>query len=273
MDIRTSGLSYLTPSPRQSYNSSYPHRLIAGFACGGTNESPTTTPSPLPDLVIDDIALFSSQDCYSPSFYRALDVRVKNTGVADAGPFEVAMDYLHTHVIASQNISGLAAGQETTLRFEYYYFDEMTATADAAAQVMESNESNNELAQTFMDPPPPTPCPSQTPTANEVNVDASYNNSEVTLAVGDRLIVTLDSNATTGYSWNLSAISDASVIAKVSDEYVAPTSTPPLMGQGGQESWTFEALDAGIATISMKYIRSWEPEEPAETFEITVNVE
>jgi inhibitor of cysteine peptidase len=115
----------------------------------------------------------------------------------------------------------------------------------------------------------PTPTPTM---INEIIVDVSYNNSEVTLAVGDRLIVTLDSNATTGYSWNLSAISDTSVIAKVSDEYVAPTSAPPLMGQGGQEAWPFEALDAGTAIISMKYIRSWETEEPADTFEITVNV-
>jgi inhibitor of cysteine peptidase len=116
--------------------------------------------------------------------------------------------------------------------------------------------------------------PTPTPTVNQVNVDASDNGSEVALSIGDQLIVTLDSNATTGYSWNLSAISDASVIVKVSDEYVAPTSTPPLMGQGGQEAWTFEALAAGTANISMKYIRSWETEaEPAETFEITVNVE
>ena len=109
----------------------------------------------------------------------------------------------------------------------------------------------------------------------KVNVDASYNGSEVTIAVGDLLIVTLDSNATTGYSWNLSAISDAAVIQYVSDEYVTPEQTdPPLVGQGGQEVWTFEAPAAGTAAISMKYIQPWMPAaEPAETFEITVTVE
>lgn len=121
----------------------------------------------------------------------------------------------------------------------------------------------------------PTPTPTATPTANEVNVDASYNGSEVALAVGNQLIVTLDSNATTGYSWNLSAISDAAVIQYINDEYIAPEPTdPPLIGQGGQEVWTFEALAAGTATISMKYIQPWATDaEPAETFEITVNVE
>ena len=120
-----------------------------------------------------------------------------------------------------------------------------------------------------------SPTPTPTPTLNEVNVDASFNGSETALAIGELLIVTLDSNATTGFSWNLSAISDTAVIQKVSDEYIAPEQTdPPLMGQGGQEVWTFEALAAGTATISMKYIQPWESEaEPAKTFEITVNVE
>ena len=116
-----------------------------------------------------------------------------------------------------------------------------------------------------------TPTPTPTPTPNEVNVDASFNGSETALAIGEFLIVTLDSNATTGFSWNLSAISDTNVIQKISDEYIPPES--PIPGRGGQEVWTFEALDAGTATISMKYIQPWEPEaEPVETFEITVNV-
>jgi predicted secreted protein len=114
-----------------------------------------------------------------------------------------------------------------------------------------------------------------TPVAGEMNVDASYNGSEVALEVGDNLIVTLDSNATTGYSWNLSSVSDTAVIQKVSDEYITPEPTePPVVGQGGQEVWTFEALTAGTAAISMIYIQPWETEaEPAETFDITVTVE
>jgi inhibitor of cysteine peptidase len=121
-----------------------------------------------------------------------------------------------------------------------------------------------------------SPTPTPTPTLNEVNVDASFNGSETALAIGELLIVTLDSNKTTGYSWNLSAISNTSVIAKAGDaEYINPTPTDPLItGQGGQEVWTFEALAAGTANISMKYIRPWEQNpEPANTFDITVIVE
>jgi inhibitor of cysteine peptidase len=120
-----------------------------------------------------------------------------------------------------------------------------------------------------------SPSTTPTPTVAGVNVDDSDSGGEKTLAVGDLLIVTLDSNATTGYSWNLSEISGVAVIQYISDEYVAPEQTdPPLMGQGGQEVWTFEALAAGTAAISMRYIQPWMPDaDPAETFDITVIVE
>jgi predicted secreted protein len=121
--------------------------------------------------------------------------------------------------------------------------------------------------------PTPTPTTTPTTTANEVNVDASYNGSEITLAVGNQLIVTLESNETTGYTWNLSSISDTNVIKKIRNEYITPTpSDPPLLGQGGISIWTFEALAAGTATISMQELRSWEV-EPVNTFVITVIVE
>lgn len=132
--------------------------LVSSIACSKENE-----PANLPDLVIDKITLSPSDSCYSPSFHWTLDVYIKNIGTADAGLFEFTLEYLHANATASYNFSGLAAGQEKTLHYQYLYFDEMIATVDAAAQVTESNESNNELAQTFMDPPPPTPCPSPTP--------------------------------------------------------------------------------------------------------------
>jgi inhibitor of cysteine peptidase len=138
----------------------------------------------------------------------------------------------------------------------------------------------------------PTPTPTQTPTQTPmptltqkptptpvrtiINVNESDSGSTITLGHSQFLAVTLDSNpGSTGFSWNLSAISDTDMIQWVSDEYIAPEQTdPPMVGVPGQEVWTFEALAAGTATISMKYIQPWQPEaEPAETFEITVNVE
>jgi len=88
------------------------------------------------------------------------------------------------------------------------------------------------------------------------------------------LIVTLESNLTTGFVWTLAENSDESVLQEVGHEYVAAETTePPMPGTGGEELWTFQALKEGTSIISMKYSRLWEEGvEPAETFSLTVVV-
>jgi inhibitor of cysteine peptidase len=104
---------------------------------------------------------------------------------------------------------------------------------------------------------------------NVFNVNES--GKQITLSPGDSLVVTLDSNATTGFSWLVAGISDEDVVDEVSNEYQAPDSG--LMGAGGQEVWTFEAGDKGTSTIEMQYSRAWETGvEPAATFSVTVVV-
>ena len=119
------------------------------------------------------------------------------------------------------------------------------------------------------------PQPTQTPTGQEVWVTEEDAGGTVTIGMEDSLIVALDSNPTTGYSWALVSISDESVLQKVSDEYIpAPTPTEePIVGSGGEEIWTFAPQAAGTSIIEMEYIRSWEPDAPAVTFNITVTVE
>ncbi|MFA5367565.1 MAG: protease inhibitor I42 family protein [Dehalococcoidia bacterium] len=118
--------------------------------------------------------------------------------------------------------------------------------------------------------PTPQPKPTLTPTItadpNHVNIDASYNGNQVALAEGKQLILTLNANGPTGYTWNLSAISDANIIRKVRNTYEAPVDSLPV------STWYFEALAAGTATISMREFKASEP-EPVNTFEITVIVE
>jgi len=106
---------------------------------------------------------------------------------------------------------------------------------------------------------------------NDVNVDSSYSGKQVELSVGQTLVVTLASNVTTGYSWSLTDISNSSVISETGNEYIAPETT--LMGAGGNEKWTFKALEKGTSIISMEYSRPWEKDAPpADTFDLTVVV-
>ena len=115
-------------------------------------------------------------------------------------------------------------------------------------------------------------CSRAAPTA--LSVDITKSGQQVTLANGGTLTITLDSNVTTGYSWNQTAnITDTSVLQQTDHKYVNPTT--PAIGAGGQEVWTVQALKTGTSTISMEYRRPFEPASiaPAKTFSLTVVVQ
>ena len=111
---------------------------------------------------------------------------------------------------------------------------------------------------------------------NKVSADASYDGEEVEVAVGGSVIVTLESNPTTGFQWELAGITDQAVLEKADQEFVSPEAAnngTPLVGAPGKEVWTFKALKKGESTISMEYSRPWEKDaDPAETFTLTVVV-
>ncbi len=94
----------------------------------------------------------------------------------------------------------------------------------------------------------PLACSSAVP--KELSVDIASTGKEVTLAAGDTLTVTLESNITTGYSWNETAnISDKLVLQQTGHKYETPAT--PALGAGGKEVWTIKALKAGKSTISI----------------------
>lgn len=107
----------------------------------------------------------------------------------------------------------------------------------------------------------------------ELSVDIASSGKEVTLATGGMLTVTLESNITTGYSWNENAnIGDNTVMQQTNHIYQPPATAIP--GAGGKEVWTFKAIKAGKSTISMEYRRPFEPTAtPAETFSLTLVVQ
>jgi len=106
----------------------------------------------------------------------------------------------------------------------------------------------------------------------QVSVDASYTGKEVEIAVHGSLIVTLDSNPSTGFQWSQQAqISDQTVLGQTDHEFMPAESA--AIGAAGKEVWTFKALKKGKSTISMEYRQPWEQSGPAaKTFTLTVAV-
>ncbi len=111
------------------------------------------------------------------------------------------------------------------------------------------------------------------PAPQEVSVDASYSGKQVELGVGGSLIVTLESNpGSTGFQWELTKISDETVLQKVDQKY-EPPEEGSAVGAPGKEIWTFKGLKKGQSSISMEYSQPWEGgTKAAQTFELTVVV-
>ena len=109
----------------------------------------------------------------------------------------------------------------------------------------------------------------------KILIDASHAGQVVEMSVGDRLVVTLESNPTTGFRWELAGSTDQTVLELVGSRYQPGAGqTTPLAGAGGEEIWTFRALKLGETTVSLEYSQPWEGGLKAErTFSITVAVD
>ena len=95
----------------------------------------------------------------------------------------------------------------------------------------------------------------------------------VTLSVGNTLVVELGSNYTTPYRWTPDTkIGDASIIKQLTHQFVQPTSD--ALGAPGNEEWTFSALRPGTTTISTSYTSFvGKDDKPACTYTLTVTVQ
>jgi inhibitor of cysteine peptidase len=78
--------------------------------------------------------------------------------------------------------------------------------------------------------------------------------------LGETFTITLPSNPTTGYRWQLAQPLDKRIVSEAGHEY--QPDKPARIGSGGQEVWTFRASGMGRTVISMQYIRPWETGKP-----------
>ena len=89
---------------------------------------------------------------------------------------------------------------------------------------------------------------------------------------GDVIRITLESNITTGYSWENADRVDADVLALDSDDYVSDPNPEELDGVGGSTVIVYRALKPGKTKIDLVYSQSWDPSESDPKFTVTVEV-
>jgi inhibitor of cysteine peptidase len=80
----------------------------------------------------------------------------------------------------------------------------------------------------------------------DMSIGRAENGGKVELTTGQTLIVSLDANPTTGYSWEIDSVDATFLKLKSDPEFVQPPDNgTPLMGAGGTQVFRFEALKAG----------------------------
>jgi inhibitor of cysteine peptidase len=108
----------------------------------------------------------------------------------------------------------------------------------------------------------------------EVSLGAEDHGRQVQVDSGQVIVLTLESNPSTGYRWEV-VDADNAVLQQVGEaEFtIASELDPPPPGTGGVEEFRFEAIGAGETTLKLVYHRPWEEGvEPLETFAVEVVV-
>jgi len=100
--------------------------------------------------------------------------------------------------------------------------------------------------------------------------DAGAN---VALRRGDRLMVALAGNATTGFQWENVLLYEYAVLRATEEaEYRAKPYPQEMVGFGGTFLFRYEAIDIGPQAFRFVYHRPWESVEPEEVVEFTATV-
>jgi inhibitor of cysteine peptidase len=92
-------------------------------------------------------------------------------------------------------------------------------------------------------------------------------NKKVHAKKGESIIISLESNPSTGYEWTTEF--DPKFLSLVKKEYVRSSN---LVGAGGIEKFELKALFAGTTTLKMMYKKSWEQYSLREqTFDVQID--
>ncbi len=85
----------------------------------------------------------------------------------------------------------------------------------------------------------------------------------IEVSPGERVVVRLGSNRTTGYRWSLLTSGSNALTSLAAAEYAGEAASDGKAGSGATESWYFQASRSGQQELRFEYRRSWEVNVPA----------
>jgi len=98
-------------------------------------------------------------------------------------------------------------------------------------------------------------------------IEVHSSGERVKASTGDRIVIQIPENATTGYRWVVADL--PTTLALASDELLPPTSTRP--GAGGERRIALDVRGAGEGEVVLSLVRPWEG-EAADRFVLSIAV-
>ena len=112
----------------------------------------------------------------------------------------------------------------------------------------------------------------QIDTGDEIALSENDSGKTIEVHTGDIIRIVLESNITTGYSWDNADKVDKDILALDSDDYVSDPNPEEMDGVGGNTVIVYRALKPGKTKVELVYSQSWEPSEFDQRFNVTIEV-
>lgn len=112
------------------------------------------------------------------------------------------------------------------------------------------------------------PSSSSTPQTIQIT-PVAQTGTTVDANVGDTIVVSLDANATTGYSWKFTA---GDTFTIVSSKYVPSPAPSGMVGTGGTQVVTLKVTKAGQSDLTGTYRHQWETPSPGTQPDLVLTV-
>jgi inhibitor of cysteine peptidase len=115
-----------------------------------------------------------------------------------------------------------------------------------------------------------TAVPAPTTAPQQIELTEADQGKNLTLNPGDSLVVMLNSNPSTGYSWVVKPVDNAVLSLAEEPSFKADSDK---LGAPGKTTLTFKAVASGSQVLTLLYQRSFEKDaQPIKTFTINVTV-
>lgn len=104
----------------------------------------------------------------------------------------------------------------------------------------------------------------------EFTIDRTQNGGEVTVQVGDLLLLKLPESPTTGFRWRLLDVGKGAVLLEREDFQLGAM---PAVGAAGTKVFAFRGVQPGTSELRVSLSREWAPGQPdADRFSVKVSV-